>query len=130
MVVGSIAMLFPLWWMLALSLETEQRAGAALASGSPFGAFPTDPQFGNYAQAMKEVGTVPWQGFLDALANSIVVTVLVVAGTILSSSLVGTSPKQAITNSANSIPRFLQKIGAQSTVAPSKRFSKIISKIA
>ena len=29
MVIGSLAMLFPLWWMLALSLETEQRAGAA-----------------------------------------------------------------------------------------------------
>ena len=92
MVVGAIAMIFPLWWMLALSLETEQRAGAALGSGSPFElAIPTEPQFGNYAQALREVGTVPWQGFLDALANSIVVTTLVVAGTILSSSLVGTA---------------------------------------
>ena len=91
MVIGSLAMLFPLWWMLALSLETEQRAGAALASGSPFDALPTDPQFGNYAQAMQEVGTTPWLGFIDALSNSIVVTVLVVIGTILSSSLVGTA---------------------------------------
>ena len=69
MVVGAVAMLFPLWWMLALSLETEQRAGAALASGSPFGILPTDPQFSNYAQAMQEVGTTPWWGFIDALAN-------------------------------------------------------------
>jgi len=91
MLVGSLAMLFPLWWMLALSLETEQRAGAALASGSPFDALPTDPQFGNYGQAMQEVGTTPWLGFIDALSNSIVVTVLVVIGTILSSSLVGTA---------------------------------------
>ena len=64
MVIGSLAMLFPLWWMLALSLETEQRAGAALASGSPFDALPTDPQFGNYGQAMQEVGTTPWLGFM------------------------------------------------------------------
>lgn len=91
MLIGSLAMVFPLWWMLALSLETEQRAGAALASGSPFDALPTDPQFGNYAQAMQEVGTTPWLGFIDALSNSIVVTVLVVIGTILSSSLVGTA---------------------------------------
>ena len=91
MVAGAVAMLFPLWWMLALSLETEQRAGAALASGSPFEALPTDPRFENYAQAMREVGTTPWWGFIDALANSIVVTVLVVVGTILSSSLVGTA---------------------------------------
>ena len=69
----------------------EQRAGAALASGSPFDALPTDPQFGNYGQAMQEVGTTPWLGFIDALSNSIVVTVLVVIGTILSSSLVGTA---------------------------------------
>ena len=91
MVIGAAAMLFPLWWMTALSLETEQRAGAALASGSPWETIPTDPQFGNYATAMREVGTEPWRGFLDAMANSIVVTTLVVLGTILSSSLVGTA---------------------------------------
>ena len=72
MLIGSLAMVFPLWWMLALSLETEQRAGAALASGSPFDALPTDPQFGNYAQAMQEVGTIPWLGFIDALSLSLI----------------------------------------------------------
>jgi multiple sugar transport system permease protein len=35
------------------------------------------------------MGSIPWDGFLNALANSIVVTTLVVAGTVLSSSLVG-----------------------------------------
>ena len=29
---------------------------------------------------MQEVGTTPWLGFIDALSNSIVVTVLVVSG--------------------------------------------------
>ena len=37
----------------------------------------------------RQIGTEPWQGFLDALSNSIVITVLVVIGTVLSSSLVG-----------------------------------------
>ena len=38
---------------------------------------------------MREVGSTPWVGFLDALANSIVITASVVVATILSSSLVG-----------------------------------------
>ena len=40
-------------------------------------------------EAARQIGTEPWQGFLDALSNSIVITVLVVIGTVLSSSLVG-----------------------------------------
>jgi len=88
LIVGALLMLFPLWWMIVLSLETEAGAGAALVGGDVMQVWPSDPQWSNYAKAMREVGTVPWQGFLDALANSIVITVLVMIGTILSSSLV------------------------------------------
>ena len=51
--------------------------------------WPADPQWGNYAEALAEMGSEPWVGFINALANSIVVTTLVVVGTVLSSSLVG-----------------------------------------
>lgn len=89
LVAGTLLSAFPLWWMIVLSLETEARAGAALARGDVLRLWPAEPQWGNYLEAMREVGTTPWSGFLDALANSIVVTVLVVVGTVLSSSLVG-----------------------------------------
>lgn len=88
LIIGALLMLFPLWWMIMLSLETEASAGAALVGGDVMQVWPSNPQWSNYANAMREVGTVPWQGFLDALANSIVITVLVMIGTILSSSLV------------------------------------------
>ncbi len=88
LILGALLMLFPLWWMIVLSLETEASAGAALVGGDVMQVWPSNPQWSNYANAMREVGTKPWQGFLDALANSIVITVLVMVGTILSSSLV------------------------------------------
>ncbi|KAA3610817.1 MAG: carbohydrate ABC transporter permease [Planctomycetota bacterium] len=86
---GSLIMLFPLWWMLVVSLETPGRAGAATASAEGFAWWPQDPQWSNYPQALQEVGTRPWFGFLDAWSNSVVVTVLSVVGTVLSCSLVG-----------------------------------------
>jgi len=86
--VGAALMLFPLWWMLVVSLETPARAGAATAGAGLTQLWPSDPQWRNYPDALAEVGTRRWQGFLDALANSIVVTVLVVIATVLSSSLV------------------------------------------
>ena len=86
---GTVLLLFPLWWMVVVSLETPERAGRAIVSGDVLSLFPADPQWHNYAQALREVGAVPWQGFLDALANSIVITVSCVLGTVLSSSLVG-----------------------------------------
>jgi multiple sugar transport system permease protein len=86
---GTVLLLFPLWWMVVVSLETPERAGRAIVSGDVLSLFPADPQWHNYAQALREVGSLPWQGFLDALANSIVITVSCVVGTVLSSSLVG-----------------------------------------
>ena len=88
---GALVMLFPIWWMLVVSLKTESEAKEAMAGGEMLQVLPGNPQWNNYTQAISEVGTVPVTGFLDALANSIVVTVLVVAATILSSSLVGTA---------------------------------------
>jgi len=89
--VGALVMLFPIWWMFVVSLKTEAEAKQAMAGGEMLQVLPDTPQWGNYGQAISEVGTVPVSGFLDALANSVVVTVLVVAATILSSSLVGTA---------------------------------------
>lgn len=86
---GAMLMLFPLWWMLVVSLETPANAGAATVEVGALNLVPTDPQWANYTEAMREVGTVEWQGFLDALANSILVTFLTVVFTILSCSLVG-----------------------------------------
>jgi multiple sugar transport system permease protein len=83
LVMGTAAFVFPLWWMAVVSLETPDRAEAGIAL------FPPSPQPGNYLDAIRETGSTPWWGFADALANSIVVTVLVVIGTVLSSSLVG-----------------------------------------
>lgn len=86
--VGALLMLFPLWWMLVVSLETSSRAGAATVEATALRLWPESPQWSNYPEALAEVGTVRWEGFLDAFANSIVITVLVVVGTVLSSSLV------------------------------------------
>ena len=82
-------MLFPLWWMVAISLETPGRAGAAVVSAGALDLLPSDPQWANYPEALREMGSEPWAGFLDALANTIVVTTLTVLGTVLSCSLVG-----------------------------------------
>jgi len=88
LVVGAVLMLFPLWWMLVVSLETPAKAGAAVVDAGALSWFPEDPQWSNYPDALREVGSEPWQGFLDALANSIVITLLSVIGTVLSCSLV------------------------------------------
>jgi multiple sugar transport system permease protein len=88
LVLGAVLMLFPLWWMLVVSLETPARAGAATAGAGLVQLWPSDPQWQNYPKALAEVGTRRWEGFLDALASSIVVTTLVVLATVLSSSLV------------------------------------------
>jgi multiple sugar transport system permease protein len=89
LVMGTAAFVFPLWWMAVVSLETPDRAEAAVTGSAGIALFPPNPQPGNYLDAIRETGSTPWWGFADALANSIVVTVLVVAGTVLSSSLVG-----------------------------------------
>ena len=89
LVMGTAAFVFPLWWMAVVSLETPDRAEAAVTGSAGIALFPPVPQPGNYLDAVRETGSTPWWGFVDALANSIVVTVLVVVGTVLSSSLVG-----------------------------------------
>jgi len=86
---GAAAMLLPLWWMVVVSLEPPGRAGAAVADVTRFALWPEEPRWQNYPEALREVGSLPWTGFLDALANSVVVTTLVVLGTVLSCSLVG-----------------------------------------
>ena len=86
---GSLLLLFPLWWMLVISLETPERADAAVTGHGGLSLWPPAAQWANYPLALSEMGSVPWEGFLNALANSIVVTTLVVIGTVLSSSLVG-----------------------------------------
>lgn len=111
---GSLIMLFPFWWMLTTSLSTAAEASTA-ASASGFRWWPTDPQWNNYPDALKRFGAAematpeslaaaqqrggslgwlwerlrPSTGFLDALANTVVITVLCVIGQILSCSLVG-----------------------------------------
>ena len=89
LLMGTAAFVFPLWWMTVVSLETPERAEAAITGSAGLSLLPPSPQFANYAEAVRETGSTPWWGFVDALANSIVVTVLVVVGTVVSSSLVG-----------------------------------------
>lgn len=89
LLMGTAAFVFPLWWMTVVSLETPERAEAAITGSAGLSLLPPSPQFANYAEAVRETGSTPWWGFADALANSIVVTVLVVVGTVVSSSLVG-----------------------------------------
>jgi len=90
---GTAVFLFPLWWMVAVSLKTADAAQAATVQGGIVGLMPTDPQWNNYADALSHMGAnnagESGRGFRDALANSVVISVLVTLGTVLSSSLVG-----------------------------------------
>jgi len=107
-------MLFPFWWMLATSLSTPAEASVA-GSAAGFRWWPDEPQWANYPKALQRFGSSQppapdsprppsdtwaklawyWQcyrpsvGFLDSLANTVVITTLVVAGQVLSCSLVG-----------------------------------------
>lgn len=88
LIAGSIIMLFPLWWMFVISLSTPGEASAQ-AAGSGFGLFPKSWSWGNYAVALERMGSRPWIGFIDALANTVVVTAFSVFGQVVSSSLIG-----------------------------------------
>jgi ABC-type glycerol-3-phosphate transport system permease component len=88
-VLGTAIMVFPLLWMICVSLLTPDKAQAATVSGDLTKLVPADPQWGNFGAALSQMGSVRWKGFLDALANSVVITTIVVAATVLSSSLVG-----------------------------------------
>ncbi len=121
LVAGTVTFLFPLWWMVAVSLMTPEAAQAATVRGGLAALVPTDPQWHNYPDALMQMGSVRWTGFLDALANSVVVTVLATAGTALSSSLVGMA--FARMRFRGSRPMFLVMLGtmmlpAQVTMIP------------
>ncbi len=109
---GSVVMAFPFWWMFVTSLSTEREASSS-ASIDSFRWFPTNPQWSNYGAALTKFGSnadfdeprpaavvalagwharriaTEYRGFLDALANSVVITTLCVVGNILSCSLAG-----------------------------------------
>lgn len=87
---GTAVFLYPLWWMVMVSLKTPEAAQAATVEGGFAAAWVADPQWSNYPEALGEMGSgAKGRGFVDALANSIVITVLTTLGTVLSSSLVG-----------------------------------------
>lgn len=88
LLLGTVVMAFPFYWMAVTSLSTPAQA-AESASVSTFHWVPSDPQFSNYARALERIGSVKWVGFLDALSNTVVVTTLCVIGQVLSCSLVG-----------------------------------------
>lgn len=121
LITGTVTFLFPLWWMVAVSLMTPEAAQAATVRGGLAALVPTDPQWHNYPDALMQMGSVRWTGFLDALANSVVVTVVATAGTALSSSLVGMA--FARMRFRGSRPMFLVMLGtmmlpAQVTMIP------------
>lgn len=105
LVVGGLILLFPLWWMIVISLSTPGEAMENISSFETFNFIPPNPQWHNYVDALKGMGTIQeraedesyvtrdvigdWNGFLDALANTIVITTLCVIGQILSCSMVG-----------------------------------------
>ncbi|MBK9127868.1 MAG: carbohydrate ABC transporter permease [Phycisphaerales bacterium] len=87
---GSVIMLFPLWWMFVISLSTPGEASAAAAGTETLQVIPRTLEWGNYAEALSRMGSgARWQGFLDALANTVVITALSVLGQLFSCSLVG-----------------------------------------
>lgn len=86
---GALVLLFPLWWMIVLSLETQANAQQASTAAGSFALLPEQPQLGNYPEALAAMGTTRWWGFLNALSNTVVVTTLTVIGQVLSCSLVG-----------------------------------------
>ncbi len=91
---GAAALLFPLWWMVVVSLAPEGGAAAAMTSAETFEWWPRDPRWANYPEALAKMGAAKagaarWLGFVNAAANTIVITTLCVLGQILSCSLVG-----------------------------------------
>lgn len=88
LLIGSVVMAFPFYWMTVTSLASAQdAAGAATAAG--FKWIPTNPQFENYPAALRKIGSREWYGFFDALSNTVVITSLCVLGQVVSCSLVG-----------------------------------------
>lgn len=89
LIIASIMLLFPMWWMVVVSLESAEEARQAAADAAGFALLPDDPQWSNYPAALESMGTREWYGFLDAFTNTVVVTTFSVIGAVLSCSLVG-----------------------------------------
>lgn len=90
LLIGSVVMLFPLWWMFVISLSTPGEASAAAAGTTGLALLPTSREWDNYLIALMRMGSGdPWMGFIDALANTVLVTSLSVLGQLLSCALVG-----------------------------------------
>jgi len=85
---GTSVMMAPLLWMLLVSLQDEAGAMRATASADITALIPERPHFENYADGLRRLGNGTWAGFIDPLANTVIVTALVTLGTVLSSSLV------------------------------------------
>ena len=110
---GAVILLFPLWWMFVVSLAQPGEAAKAAVSAQGFKLWPASAQWQNYPEALANIGTgsaaaAPqgaftlanigawykylssrYSGFLDALANTVVITAFSVIGQVLSCSLVG-----------------------------------------
>lgn len=86
---GGLGMVFPFWWMFVVSLADPQSAAQAAAGLEGFAFWPRQWRWSNYPAALAAIGSRPWQSFLDALANTVLVATLSAAGQILSCSLVG-----------------------------------------
>ncbi|MFA9477822.1 carbohydrate ABC transporter permease [Phycisphaerales bacterium AB-hyl4] len=78
LVMGSLLMLAPFFWMVSNSLKTEAEAMQA-----PPALLPEQPRWENYPSAMRKMN------FANAAANTIVVTFCCIVGQVISSSLVG-----------------------------------------
>ncbi len=87
--IGAVILMFPIWWMFAVSVASPAEAQKAATGGLSL--WPTAWHWGNYGEALRQLGTStrPWDGFFDAFANTVVVTVMSVVGQVLSCSLVG-----------------------------------------
>ncbi len=88
LLLGSVVMAFPFYWMLVTSVASPAEASAA-ASAKTFSWLPLHPHGSNYPEALRMIGSKPWIGFFDALSNTVVITTLCVIGQVLSCSLVG-----------------------------------------
>lgn len=89
LILGAALLIFPLWWMLIVSLASPLDAARAAVSAEGFSLLPSELHFSNYPKALNEMGARPGESFLDALANTIVLSTLTVIGQVLSCSLCG-----------------------------------------
>ena len=53
---GGLVLLLPLWWMISVSLSTPEQAQKSVGSASSVQWFPSNPQWGNYGQALRYMG--------------------------------------------------------------------------